>query len=140
MFFRHNKQRKRDVALGIDLGSSQIKAVVIRQHQDKLELVECAVRPLSSGHANAKPYKDPGFVTELQQLVDGLTTSERHACVTISCSSAMVCQTEFPPVPLSEIKSALKLNSSGYLRHDFSSFYLDVFELKKGNEDPKGKD
>ena len=52
----------------------------------------------------------------------------------------MVCQTEFPPVPLAEIKSALKLNSSGYLRRDFSSYYLDVFELQKGNEAAKGKE
>jgi type IV pilus assembly protein PilM len=51
----------------------------------------------------------------------------------------MVCQAEFPPVPLAEIKSALKLNSSGYLRRDFSAYYLDVFELKKGTEEPKGK-
>ncbi len=140
MLFRRNKQHKRDVALGIDLGSSQIKAVVVRQHQDKLELVECAVRSLPTGQTNAKPYKEPAFATELQQLVDSLTTSERRAYVTISCSSAMVCQTEFPPVPLAEIKSALRLNSSGYLRRDFSSYYLDVFELKKGKEDPKGKD
>ena len=140
MLFRRNKQRRRDVALGIDLGSSQIKAAVVRQHQGKLELVECAVRALPTGNTNAKPYKEQEFTTELQQLVDGLATSERHAYVTISCSSAMVCQTEFPPVPLKEIKSALKLNSSGYLRRDFSSYYLDVFELKRGSEGPKGKD
>lgn len=138
MHFRRTKQPKRDVALGIDLGSSQIKAAVVRQQRDKLELVEYSVRALPSGLA--KPYKEPAFVTELQQLVDGLKTTERHAFVTISCNSAMVCQTEFPPVPLAEIKSALKLNSSGYLRRDFSSYYLDVFELQKGNEAGKGKE
>jgi len=140
MLFRRNKHCKRDVALGIDLGSSQIKAAVVRRRQERLELIECAVRPLPSGHANARPYQGAEFITELQQFVDGLATAERHAYVTISCSSAMVCQTEFPPAPLAEIKSALKLNSSGYLRRDFSSYYLDVFELKKGNEDRKGKD
>jgi type IV pilus assembly protein PilM len=140
MLFRRSKQRKRDFALGLDLGSSQIKAAVVRQRQDKLELVECAVRSLPTGHANVKPYRGPEFAAELQQLVDGLTTTERHAYVTISCSSAMICQTEFPPAPLADIKSALKLNSSGYLRRDFSSYYLDVFELRNGQEDHKGKD
>jgi Tfp pilus assembly PilM family ATPase len=137
MHFRRNKKHKRDVALGIDLGASQIKAAVVRRQKDKLELVEYAVRSLPPGLAKA--YKGPEFAAELQQLVDGLKTSERHAFVTISCSSAMVCQAEFPPVPLAEIKSALKLNSSGYLRRDFSAYYLDVFELKKGTEEPKGK-
>jgi len=79
------------------------------------------------------------LAAELQALVDSLKTTERRAFVTISCSSAMVCQAEFPPVPLDEIKSALKLNSSGYLRRDFSSYYLDAFELKKGTEGPKSK-
>ena len=137
MFFQRNKQHKRDVALGIDLGASQIKAVVVRRQKDKLELVEYAVRPLPP--SVTKSYKGPEFAAELQQLVDGLKTSERHAFVTISCSSAMVCQAEFPPVPLAEIKSALKLNSSGYLRRDFSAYYLDAFELKKGTEDTKGR-
>jgi type IV pilus assembly protein PilM len=138
MFFQRNKQPKRDVALGIDLGSSQIKAAVVRQHRDQLALVEYAVRALPAGLARS--YREPQFIAELQQLVDGLKTADRHAYVTISCSSAMVCQTEFPPVPLTEIKSALKLNSVGYLRRDFSSYYLDVFELKKGNEASKGKE
>jgi Tfp pilus assembly PilM family ATPase len=137
MVFRRNKRRKLEFALGIDLGASQIKAAVVRQLRDKIELVEYAVRPLAT--TTAKAYKGPEFAAELQQLVDGLKTSERHAFVTISCSSAMVCQAEFPPAPLDEIKTALKLNSSGYLRRDFSSYYLDAFELKKGAESPKGK-
>jgi Tfp pilus assembly PilM family ATPase len=137
MFFRRNKKRKLEMALGIDLGASQIKAVVVRQLRDKLELVEYAVRPLAT--TPAKTYRGPEFAAELQALVDGLKTTERRAFVTISCSSAMVCQAEFPPVPLDEIKSALKLNSSGYLRRDFSSYYLDAFELTKGTEASKNK-
>jgi type IV pilus assembly protein PilM len=78
-------------------------------------------------------------VAELQKAVDTLKTSERRAYVTISCSSAMVCQAEFPPVPIEEIKSAIKLNSVGHLRRDFSSYYLDAFELKRGSQDPKTK-
>lgn len=137
MLFKRDKQHKRDIALGIDLGASQIKAVVVRRQKDKLELVEYAVRSLPAGLA--KTYKGPEFAAELQHLVDSLKTSERHAFVTISCSSAMVCQAEFPPAPLAEIKTALKLNSTGYLRRDFSAYYLDVFELKKGTEVLKSK-
>ena len=137
MFFRRNKKRKLEMALGIDLGASQIKAVVVRQLRDKLELVEYAVHPLAT--TPAKAYRGPEFAAELQALVDSLKTTERRAFVTISCSSAMVCQAEFPPVPLDEIKSALKLNSSGYLRRDFSSYYLDAFELTKGTEASKSK-
>jgi Tfp pilus assembly PilM family ATPase len=137
MFFRRYKKRKLEVALGIDLGASQIKAALVRRHGSKLELVEYAIRPLAA--TAAKVYRGPEFAAELQALLDGLKTTERRAFVTISCSSAMVCQAEFPPVPLDEIKSALKLNSSGYLRRDFSSYYLDAFELRKGTEGTRSK-
>ena len=138
MLLRRNKQHKNEVALGIDLGSSQVKAAVVQQRGDKLELLEYAVRSLPPG--GVKSYREQEFATELQQLVNGLKIIERRAYVTISCSSAMVCHAEFPPVPLAEIKSALRLNSSGYLRRDFSSYYLDAFELKNTSENVKGKD
>ena len=137
MFFHVNKRRKPDLALGIDIGASQIKAALIRRQRDTFELLEYAVHALPA--TPAKAYRGPEFVAELQKTVDTLKTSERRAYVTISCSSAMVCQAEFPPVPIEEIKSALKLNSAGYLRRDFSSYYLDVFELRKGSQDPKAK-
>jgi Tfp pilus assembly PilM family ATPase len=137
MFFHVNKRRKPDLALGIDIGASQIKAALIRRQRDTFELLEYAVHALPT--TPAKAYRGPEFVAELQKTVDTLKTSERRAYVTISCSSAMVCQAEFPPVPIEEIKSALKLNSAGYLRRDFSSYYLDAFELKKGSQDPKAK-
>lgn len=137
MLFRRNKKRKLETVLGIDLGASQIKAAVVRYQREKLELLEYAVHPLAA--SPAKAYRGPEFAAELLKMVDGLKTTERHAYVTISCSSAMVCQAEFPPVPLDEIKTALKLNSSGYLRRDFSSYYLDAFELKKGTEEAKSK-
>lgn len=137
MFFHLNKRRKLDLALGIDIGSSQIKAALIRRQRDTFELLEYAVHALPA--SPAKAYRGPEFVAELQKTIDTLKTSERRAYVTISCSSAMVCQAEFPPVPIEEIKSALKLNSAGYLRRDFSSYYLDAFELKRGSPDPKAK-
>jgi type IV pilus assembly protein PilM len=135
MFFHSIKRRKAEVTLGIDIGASQIKAAVVRRQRDTFELLEYAANPLPA--SVAKAYRGPEFAVELQKTVDSLKTSDRHACITVSCSSAMVCQAEFPPVPLDEIKSALKLNSVGHLRRDFSSYYLDAFELKKGAQDSK---
>jgi type IV pilus assembly protein PilM len=137
MFFHLNKRRKLDLALGIDIGASQIKAALLRRQRDAYELLEYAVHALPV--TPAKAYRGPEFAAELQKTIDTLKTSERRAYVTISCSSAMVCQAEFPPAPIEEIKSALKLNSAGYLRRDFSSYYLDAFELKRGSQDPKAR-
>jgi type IV pilus assembly protein PilM len=137
MIFRRNKQQKRDAAIGIDLGMSQIKATVLQHHGDGLRLSQYAVRqlPIAAG----KPGAEQQFAEQLQQLMNDLGVQERRACVSISCSSAMVCQAEFPRMPIEEVKSALKLNSSRYLRRDFSSYYLDAVELVEPQQDGKGR-
>jgi len=138
MIFRRNKSAKRNVALGLDLGNSQIKAAVVSREGEKFELVEYAVRSLPADASTG--FRHPQFIAELQQLVSELRTADRHAYVTLSCASAMVCQAEFPPMPLAEIKSALKLNSARYLRRDFSSYYLDAVPVQGYEINPQSKD
>src|ERR1019366_1888373 len=135
MFRRNNKQPKRELALGLDLGASQLKAALLRKTGERVALVEYAVRPLSANAA--KSYKEKEFIDELAKLVEGLKTSERRVFVTLSCGSAMISQTEIARAPLAEVKSALKLNSAHYLRGDFSNYYLDAVELTKPTTDGK---
>jgi type IV pilus assembly protein PilM len=136
MFLRRAKQTKRDVAIGLDLGTSRIKAAVLRRQGTSLELSEYAVAPTS--HAGVgRPEAQQQFAAQLQQLMSGLSVQERRVSVTISSDSAIVCEAEFPRMPLDEVKSALKLNSSRYLRRDFSNYYLDAVELAGLPQDGK---
>ena len=69
MLFRRNKQPKRELALGIDLGSSQIKAAV------KSDSIGKSWNWLSARYVRfpaglAKSYKEPEFTAEFQQLVE----------------------------------------------------------------------
>ena len=137
MFLTRNKQNKRDTAIGLDLGASQIKAAILRRKGDALELVDYAV--MQSSAAIGERGAEQQLAAELQQLMNRLKFQERRAGVAISCSSAMVCETEFPRMPLEEIKSVLKLNSARYLRRDFSNYYLDAVELAEPSENGKNK-
>jgi type IV pilus assembly protein PilM len=138
MFFRRAKQTKRDVAVGLDLGASQIKAAVLRRQGEALQLSEYAIVPTC--HAGVgRPEAQSQFAAQLQQVMSSLTVQERRVSVTISSDSAIVCETEFPRMPLDEIKSALKLNSTRYLRRDFSNYYLDAVELTETAADVKDK-
>lgn len=135
MFGIRRRQQKRDSALGLDIGSTRLKAVVVRRGTTGLELAEYATQALpETGHqANgASP-----VVAALDQLLGQLKTSDRRAYVTVSCGSAMVCQTKFPRMPLEEIRSALKFNSAKYLLRDFSNFYLDAVALPSAGSDDK---
>jgi len=138
MFLRRAKQTKRDVAVGLDLGTSQIKAAVLRRQGESLQLAEYAIIPTTHTGVG-RPEAQPQFAAQLQQLMSSLSVPERRVSVTISSDSAIVCETEFPRMPLDEVKSALKLNSTRYLRRDFSNYYLDAVELTEPPVDGKEK-
>ncbi|PYI86250.1 MAG: hypothetical protein DME26_09400 [Verrucomicrobia bacterium] len=138
MFLRRAKQNRREAAIGLDLGTSRIKAAVLRREGAKLQLSEYAIA--STSHAAVgRPEAQQQFAAELQQLMNTLKVQERRVGVTISSNSAIVCETEFPRMPLDEVKTALKLNSTRYLRRDFSSYYLDAVELPQPSQDDKEK-
>ena len=137
MFLKRNKRQGGDAAIGLDLGTSQFKAVVVQKRGDRFALNAYAIRPCSS--AAGKRGTEQQIADDLQQVMNALGVQERRVGVTISCSSAMVCQTEVPRIPIHEIRGALKLNSSRYLRRDFSNYCLDVTELPELESEAKAK-
>ena len=137
MFSLRNKQSKRNGAVGLDIGRSRIKAASLQRQGDKLQLAQYLVVP--SAVPVGKAGAEQQFGQELQQVMSRLNASERHASVAISCNSAIVCEAEFPRMPLEEAKNALKLNSSRYLRRDFTNYYLDAVEVAEVAQDSKAK-
>jgi type IV pilus assembly protein PilM len=137
MFFKRKKTDKRELAIGLDLGTRQIKAAVMLRQASALKLADYTVVP--SAVEVGKAGGTEQYAAQLQQVMTKLGTTERRARVTISCASAMVCEAAFPRVPLEEVKSALRLNASGYLRRDLSNYYLDAIELIDFSKDPKAK-
>lgn len=127
MTFSRSKQSKSDAIIGLDLGRSQVKAVVVKRQGAGLTLAEYGVRKLPA--PADKPLTSEQLGQELQQLMGGMKIQDRRAYVAVSCDSAMVCHAEFPRMPLDEIRRALKLNSARYLRRDYSNYYLDAVEL-----------
>jgi type IV pilus assembly protein PilM len=135
MAFGHKKHAKRDQVIGLDIGTSQIKAAVLRRAGSRIQLVEYSVSPVKQ--VLGKSGTEQQFAAELQQWFGLLKVQERRVFVAISCASAMVCETEFPRMPIEEAKNALKLSSSRYLRRDFSNYYFDAVELVQFGQDTK---
>jgi type IV pilus assembly protein PilM len=133
MIFKRNKNNRRETAIGLDLGSRQIKAAVLRRQEDKLFLDDYVIRPVVKRDGPEK------YAASLQEVVAKFAMQDRGVRVTVSCPTSMVCHTEFPYVPLQEVKTALQINSMLYLRRDFSNYCLDAFELVDPSVDPKAK-
>jgi len=137
-FFAKTKQQGRSAVLGLDLGASQIKATVVRRDGERVVLAEYALRKLP---VDGKGPSKGALVSELQQLLGGLKTADRHAVVTVSCPSAMVCQADVPRMRIEEVRGALQLpsNCAKYLRRELVNYYLDVVEIPESGEEGKAK-
>ena len=135
LFNRDKKQRKREWAIGLDFGAGVVRGIVIRRHGSALEMESYGERPLTG--ETGKPGDEPVAGGQVAELLDSLKVRDRRVFAAISSPSAMVCHTEFPRIPLEEVKGALRLNSARYLHRDFSNYYLDVAELAEPVPDAK---
>lgn len=129
MIFKRKTTKDRDTAIGLDIGTRQIKAVVMRRHDHKLQLTQYAIRKLPATADKAELEKSA--VQSLQEIASELKFAGRDVSVVLSCSSVIVCHAEFPRIPVEEVRSALRFPAScmRYLRYDLSGYYLDAVEL-----------
>ena len=106
MFFSQDKKEKRDWAVGLDFGMSQVRGVLIRRKDAALKLEAFDVRPLKAvvGQVDAIP----AAVATVAQLFNGWTTVERCAFVAINPPGAIISQAELPPMPLTEASPTTK--------------------------------
>ena len=134
-FIRNRRQKKREWAIGLDFGASEVRGIIIRRRGSALEIEAYGEQSLSG--EVGKPGDELFIGGQIAQLLDGFKVQDRRVFAAISSPSVLVCQTVFPRIPMEEVKSALRLNSARYLRCDCSHYYLDVAELAEPSSEAK---
>lgn len=136
MLFK-KQARKREIAVGLDLGSRYWKGVVVRRASGTLQLLQYAIVPAPSGLGKAE--SQPQAVEAVQGLLGQLRAAERRVNVAISTPSGLVAEIEMPRTPASELRTAVSLNSVRYLRRDLDSYYFDAAELSPPDTPEKAR-
>ena len=137
MATRRNKQSNGTTAIGLDIGSTHLKTVVLGREGEQVQLLEYAIAPFTTPAGKAGAEQE--FGNELLQFLGQLKMPERRVSASITCTSAVVCEAELPRIPIEEVRNVLKLNSARYLRRDFSNYLFDAVELMEPLVDPKAK-
>ncbi len=137
MLFRRKQARKRDAAIGLDLGSRQWKGVVVHRTEQGLQLCSYAVTPCTANPGKTEAQAQ--FVEAAQTLLSQLKASDRYAYVAISSPDSLVAEIEMPRLPAGDIRSIISLNSARYLRRDLSGYYVDAVELADTTTDGKAR-
>ena len=137
MVFGNKQARKRDTAIGLDLGSRQCKGVVVQRTAQGLQLRQYSVMPTPPTPGKAE--SQAAVVETTQTMLAKLGTAGHNVFVTISAPSAFVTKIEMPRFASGELRTVLRLNSTRYVRRDLGSYCLDAVELGEMAADSKAR-
>lgn len=129
--------------LGVDIGTSAIKVVLIEKVEEKVILRnygEVALGPsagLSPGQAtNFTPEK---IAEELNALLKETKISPSRTFIAIPLSASLLSIVEFPAVGKKELESMIPIEARRYIPVPLSEVSLDWWVLPKRTETPKAE-
>lgn len=121
-----NSNIRKNQIIGIDIGSSFIKAVHLAVKSDGSHLVKPQIKEIKKIADNAGQEKE--IVSALQQLVSGVSLKDTDAVVCVNCQETEVRKITVPHMPQSELRKALMLEAKSYFSLPISQAELD-FEV-----------
>jgi len=123
----YSRQRNR---VGLDLGSSAIKILEIKNLGDKLALTRIGLKTLSD---NTKEV----LVEAIKSLVDELKLSTKEVSMAVSGPSTIVRFVSMPKMKEEELKGAIKFEAEKYIPFAIDDCLVDYQVLKKNEKENK---
>jgi len=121
-FFDKRTRKKREQMLAVDLGSRVTKAVHLQRSGDGFAL--CGFALLDA------PIFDKALSVELlaehlSAVGKLLNAKTRLLALTVGINDALLRHVEMPPMPMSDMRQVLRINSRNYLQQDLSGHVFD---------------
>ena len=124
---------KRDQMMAVDLGSRTTKAVCLQRRGQGFALCGFALLDAPIYEKNLPPE----LLTEhLKAVSQALQSKTKYVSLTAGVNDAQVRHADFPRMPLSDMRSVLKLNSKSYLQQDLPGH---VFDCQLSQRAPQAK-
>ncbi|MBS4068902.1 MAG: type IV pilus assembly protein PilM [Sulfurimonas sp.] len=121
-------QKKRDV-LGIDIGSSAIKLVQLKQQKGTYLLQNIGVVPLPSEAIVDNALMDSSSIVEtIKKLIKSLNLKEKEVASSISGNSVIIRKISLPVMPPEELDEQIHWEAEQYIPFDINDVNID-FQL-----------
>lgn len=116
------KKKKPDRIVVIDLGSRSTKAIYLERTQGRYRLVDFVLidAPLSDASPSVELYAE-----NLKRVHHALGAKTKHLTLVLGAGDSLIRHAEMPMVPVSDIRSMLKLGTKTYLQQDLSGYVFD---------------
>jgi len=129
-------QKKRDL-IGIDIGSSSVKLVQLKEVRGGYQLVNLGIAPLPSDAIVDNAIMDSGaVVSAIRDLLQSLKIKEKTAATSVSGHSVIIRKIQLPVMTEEEMESSIQWEAEQYIPFEISEVNLDFQILGPDANDP----
>ncbi len=123
----------RPPVVGLDIGSSAVKAVVLRRARAGWSLVTAGEAPLPEGSLQDGTATEPTAVSEaVGGLLDSLKLRRARVATALSGHSVIVKRLSLPSMSQAELSEAIPWEAEQYIPFDLSEVQLDYQVINQG--------
>jgi type IV pilus assembly protein PilM len=116
----------RPPTVGLDIGSSAVKAVVLKRGRGGWSLVAAGEAPLPEGSVRDGAAAEPTAVSEVvSQLLDSLKLKRARVAAALSGHAVIVKRLSLPAMSQAELNEAIPWEAEQYIPFDLSEVQLD---------------
>ncbi len=116
------KNRSPSAVIGLDLGESAMKAVLIRKEGKNFTLSGVSVRPLPADQEGIGP-------DDIRGLFEPFRSRGTGVRCTISQGKLMIRYVDLPPIEAEQVPAAVRLNRRRYVPSQYEGYRIDAVKL-----------
>jgi type IV pilus assembly protein PilM len=125
------------IPIGLDIGSSSIRAVEVRRTKDEFSLSNFGQVPLPAGTVTGGVIQDPGAVTAaLKQLWAACRFGTKHISLGVTSPQLVVREMSVANLPAKEMRQALPFQVKDALPLAVERSLLDFYPLEEPGNNP----
>ncbi|MBU0552253.1 pilus assembly protein PilM [Myxococcota bacterium] len=117
---------KRKNALGLDIGSSSVKLVQLKESKKGIQLAHFAMAPLPTATiVDGALMNSSAVVSAIEELVASQKLKNKEVAVSISGHSVIIRKISLPAMTKEELDDSIKWEAEQYIPFDVNDVYLD---------------
>jgi type IV pilus assembly protein PilM len=126
--------------LGLDIGSSSIKVIQLKEHRGQYQVQKFGVKSLDAGTIVDGAVMQPDrIVAAIKELLKQHRVREKRVATSISGHSVIVKKITMPAVPEEELETQVKLAAEQYIPFDIDEVNLDFHVLNPAEQTDDGE-
>ncbi|RNC69861.1 MAG: type IV pilus assembly protein PilM [Desulfuromonadales bacterium] len=132
MFF----SKKKDL-VGIDIGSSSVKLVQLREQKGAYQLLNAGILPLPPEAIVDNTLMDTtSIVDAVRNLVQSLAVKVKDVACSISGNTVIIRKIKLPAMPAEELEDQIQWEAEQYIPFDINDVNIDFQILSPDDDDP----